>query len=66
MDDRGPIAMLPRSLGEALDAFDADPLGRTVMGEKMAGAWLEYKREAWHAYSVHVTEQEKERYLKFF
>lgn len=65
LDDIG-VSMLPRSLGEALDAFDADPLSRKVMGETMAGAWLEYKREEWHAYSVHVTEWEKERYLKFF
>jgi len=60
------VSMLPRSLGEALDAFDADPLSRKVMGEAMAASWLEYKREEWHAYSVHVTEWEKERYLKFF
>ena len=65
LDDIG-VPMLPRSLGEALDAFDADPLGRRVMGDAMARAWLEYKREEWHAYSVHVTEWEKERYLKFF
>ncbi len=60
------VSMLPRSLGEALDAFDADPLSRKVMGEAMAASWLQYKREEWHAYSVHVTEWEKERYLKFF
>jgi glutamine synthetase len=60
------VSVLPRSLGEALDAFEADPLGRQVMGEAMAGAWLDYKREEWHAYSVHVTDWEKERYLKFF
>jgi glutamine synthetase len=60
------VAMLPRSLGEALDAFEADPLARAVMGEKMFSAWLEFKRDEWHAYSVYVTDWEKERYLKFF
>ena len=30
----------------------------------MAAAWLSYKREEWHAYSVHVTDWEKSRYLK--
>jgi len=60
------VAMLPRSLGEALDAFEADPLSRKVMGEKMFQAWLEFKREEWHAYSVYITDWEKERYLKFF
>ena len=64
--DRLGVSLLPRSLGEALDAFEVDPLGRRVMGDTMANAWLDYKREEWHAYSVHVTEWEKERYLKFF
>ena len=58
------VSLLPRSLGQALDAFQADPLGKVVMGEKMAAAWLSYKREEWHAYSVHVTDWEKSRYLK--
>ncbi len=58
------VSLLPRSLGQALDAFEADPLGKAVMGEKMAAAWLGYKREEWHAYSVHVTDWEKSRYLK--
>ena len=60
------VSMLPRSLDEALDAFEADPLSRAVMGDKMFGAWLEYKRAEWHAYSVHVTDWEKRRYLKMF
>ena len=64
--DRLGVSLLPRSLGEALDAFEVDPLGRRVMGDIMANAWLDYKREECHAYSVHVTEWEKERYLKFF
>jgi len=58
------VSMLPRSLEHALDAFEADSLGRSVMGEKMADAWLSYKRAEWHAYSVHVTDWEKSRYLK--
>lgn len=58
------VNLLPRSLGQALDAFEADPLGKAVMGEKMAAAWLSYKRDEWHAYSVHVTDWEKSRYLK--
>ena len=58
------VSMLPRSLEQALDAFEADPLGRAVMGAKMADAWLSYKRAEWHAYSVHVTDWEKSHYLK--
>jgi len=60
------VSMLPRTLGEALDAFEADPLSRRVMGEAMMKSWLDYKREEWHQYSVHVSAWEKDRYLKFF
>jgi glutamine synthetase len=60
------VSVLPRSLGEALDAFEADPLGLAVMGPDMHRAWLDFKREEWRAYSVYITDWEKERYLKFF
>jgi len=60
------VGLLPRSLGEALDAFAADPLSRQVMGDKMAGAWLAYKREEWDEFTVHVSDWEKKRYLKMF
>lgn len=60
------VSLLPRSLGEALDAFEADPLSRKVMGDTMRDTWLEFKREEWRAFTAHVTEWEKDRYLKFF
>ncbi len=63
--ERG-IRELPRTLGEALDAFAADPLGAEVMGPSMAEAWLAYKREEWLAYMAHVSDWETERYLDFF
>jgi glutamine synthetase len=60
------IRTLPRSLDEALDALEADPLGRAVMGDKMFDAWLAYKREEWQSYACHVSDWEKQRYLKQF
>lgn len=60
------VTRLPQSLGEALNAFENDPLSRAVMGPAMFKSWLEYKREEWRAFSVYVTDWEKERYLKFF
>ena len=60
------VAWLPRSLGEALDAFEADPLGRAVFGEAMYASWLDYKRDEWRDYANHVSQWEKDRYLKFF
>lgn len=64
--ERLGVRHLPRSLGEALDAFEADPLGRQVFGEAMCKAWLDYKRDEWLSYSFHVSEWEKARYLKQF
>jgi glutamine synthetase len=63
LDEIG-VTRLPRTLEQALDAFEADPLSVSVMGDKMAASWLEYKREEWHSYSVNVTDWEKRRYLK--
>jgi glutamine synthetase len=60
------VGWLPRSLGQALDAFEQDDLGRSVMGSKMFDAWLGYKRDEWDAYSNHVSQWEKDRYLTLF
>ena len=60
------VAHLPRTLGEAIGAFEADPLGRQVMGDAMFEAWHTYKRDEWLSYMHHVSDWEKDRYLKFF
>jgi glutamine synthetase len=60
------VGLLPRTLEDAIDAFEKDPLSRQVMGEAMFKSWLEYKREEWQSYTCHVSDWEKARYLKFF
>jgi glutamine synthetase len=60
------VGYLPRSLGEALDAFERDPLPRQVFGDAMHKAWLDYKRDEWMSYNYHVSDWEKARYLKMF
>ena len=60
------VGYLPRSLGEALDAFEADPLSRRVFGDVMFKTWLDYKRDEWMSYNYHVSDWEKARYLKMF
>ena len=60
------IQSLPATLGEALDAFAADPLSRQVFGEKMYESWLAYKRDEWQSYMNHVSDWEKNRYLRMF
>jgi len=39
------VKLLPRTLEEAVDAFEADPLTREVFGASMHKAWIDFKRE---------------------
>ncbi|WP_396931263.1 type III glutamate--ammonia ligase [Mycolicibacterium sp.] len=63
--ERG-ITWLPRSLGEAIDALDADPLVRNVFGPVMSEAFIAEKKLEWDSYNAHVSSWEYERYLRFF
>jgi glutamine synthetase len=58
--------MLPRTLAEALDAVEGDPLARATFGPDMHDAWLAFKRQEWLSYLNHVSDWEKDRYLQFF
>jgi glutamine synthetase len=60
------VPRLPRSLEEALDELDADPLTREVLGDEMADAYVELKRGEWDDYLRHVSEWDRERYLRQF
>jgi glutamine synthetase len=60
------IGMLPRTLGEAVECFAADPLSREVFGDAMFKAFVDYKTQEWIDYHTHVSDWEYQRYLKFF
>lgn len=60
------IAWLPRTLDEAVSAFAEDSLSRAVFGNVMFDAWVENKRAEWLSYLNHVSDWERDRYLKFF
>jgi glutamine synthetase len=61
--ERG-IRFLPRTLGDAVDAFEADPLSRAVFGEAMFQAFVDFKRAEFEEYQTHVSDWEMQRYLK--
>ncbi|MCV7346207.1 type III glutamate--ammonia ligase [Mycolicibacterium rhodesiae] len=63
--ERG-ITWLPRSLGEAIDAIEADPLVRSVFGSAMYDSFVSEKKLEWDSYNAHVSSWESERYLRFF
>lgn len=60
------IDLLPRTLQEAIDAFEADPLAKTVMGPLMHQTFVNFKRQEWEDYHTHISDWEIKRYLKFF
>jgi glutamine synthetase len=64
--DRLGIAVLPRTLLEAVEAFAADPLSREVFGDLMFRTFLEYKTREWTEYHNHVSDWERARYLTMF
>lgn len=63
--ERG-IGWLPRSLDAAIDAFEEDPLTRSVFGEAMFASFVAEKRLEWESYAAHVSAWETERYLRFY
>ena len=60
------LTTLPRTLGEAVEAFAADPLPRQVFGEAMTDAFISFKRQEWASYHATVSTWEQERYLELF
>lgn len=60
------LALLPRTLEDAVDAFEADPFTKEVFGAAGWQAFIDYKRAEWEDYCTAVTDWERERYLSFF
>ena len=65
LDARG-VRQLPRTLLEAVGAFAADPIGRTVMGEDLFKSYCEIKEREWWNYHNHVSDWEIDHYLTKF
>jgi glutamine synthetase len=60
------VQTLPRTLLEAIEAFDADPLMEHVFGRELKNAYVELKTEEWWDYHNDVSPWEIRRYLTFF
>ena len=59
-------ARLPRTLIDAIDAFDADPLAQDVLGSVMHDSFSRYKHDEWHRYSEQITRWEQKEYLRLY
>ncbi|MEO8603978.1 MAG: type III glutamate--ammonia ligase [bacterium] len=60
------VQPLPRTLGEAVEAFAADPFVERVLGAELRNEFIRYKREEWEEYHQHVSDWEIRRYAQFF
>jgi glutamine synthetase len=54
---------LPRNVGEALDAVEADEIVSAALGQPILGEWLKVKRSEASAYATVVSEWERQVYL---
>jgi glutamine synthetase len=64
--DERDVKVLPRTLLEATEAFDADDLGREVMGEDLARSWVQLKQREWWDFHNTVSTWELDHYLTKF
>ena len=60
------VGLLPRTLQEALDAFEADPLAAEVFGPDLHRAYVAFKRAEWNDFHNTVSEWEWQRYLTLY
>jgi glutamine synthetase len=65
LDELG-VKVLPRTLLEAVEAFNADPLTKEVFGDELQRSYAEFKEQEWWDYHNTVSEWEYDRYLEFF
>ena len=57
------VRTLPRTLLEAVEAFERDPLGREVLGEDLFRAWVALKTREWWDYHDEISPWEIETYF---
>jgi glutamine synthetase len=63
---RRKIQVLPQSLGEAVDALEADPVICSALGDTLTKEFVRLKRAEWIAYARHVSDWELQRYAAAF
>jgi glutamine synthetase len=60
------VGQLPRTLLEAVEAFDADPLSEQVFGRDLKASYCQLKEQEWWDYHNAISQWEIDRYLSFF
>jgi glutamine synthetase len=65
LEARG-IRQLPKTLLEAVTAFEADDLGRRVMGDELYRSYIDLKKSEWWSYHNSISQWEIDEYLTKF
>lgn len=65
LSDRG-IRQLPRTMLEAITAFEQDDLGRRVMGDELYRSYIDLKKTEWWSYHNSISQWEIDEYLTKF
>jgi len=65
LDEVNTDRHVPESLGEALDALEADTELCEAVGRELVDHFLHLKRTEWHKFMTHVTDWELTHYLPF-
>ena len=60
------IKRLPRTLGDAIEAFESSELMREVLGDHIYNYLLDAKKQEWSEFCSAVTDWEKEKYYAGF
>jgi len=60
------VTELPRTLGEAVDAFEQDPFIESVLGPELKQEFVRYKRAEWEQYHQSVSQWEIDKYARLF
>ena len=60
------VQALPRTLGEAVQAFEDDPFTEQVLGSALKQEFITYKRAEWEEYHQTVSQWEIEKYARLY
>jgi glutamine synthetase len=60
------VQELPRTLGEAVESFEADPFTGKILGAELKKEFIKCKRAEWEEYHQTVSQWEIDRYARLF
>jgi glutamine synthetase len=63
--EQARFPLLPRTLGEALDALEQDEVVRGALPGELYDTFVSIKRDEWHRACGAVTEWDRETYLNY-